>query len=181
MSIIFVTFVYAKTKMMVLEDTSSGEKFEAIIEPMTPNDFKAIKKDKVRFDSFNWNVYKNKEVYKLRLTTDETILGLMCLVDHPGEGINAIEIELLEVGADNRRGKKKLTHIAGCLIAFACRESFKRGYEGWVFLVPKSYLLEHYPAKYGFIHVPIKTPDRPEGFMELSTISSLRLIKKYLD
>jgi hypothetical protein len=166
---------------MVLEDTSSGEKFEAIIEFMTSNDFKAIKKDKVRFNSFNWNVYKNKEVYKLRLATDETILGLMCLVDHPGEGINAIEIELLEVGADNRRGKKRLAHIAGCLIAFACRESFKRGYEGWVFLVPKTYLLEHYPAKYGFTHMPIKTLARPEGFMELSTSSSLKLIKKYLD
>jgi hypothetical protein len=166
---------------MVLEDTLSGEKYEAIIEPMTLTDFKSVKKDKARFDSFNWNIYKNKEVYKLRLATDETILGLMCLIDHPGGGINAIEIELLEVGADNRRGKKKLANVAGCLIAFACRESFKRGYEGWVFLVPKTYLLEHYPTKYGFTHVPIKMLDRPEGFMELSTSSSLRLIKKYLD
>jgi hypothetical protein len=104
---------------MVLEDTSSGEKFEAIIELITANDFKAIKKDKARFDKFNWNVYKTKEVYKLRLVNEETILGLMCLTDHPGEGINALEIELLEVSADNRRGKKKLAHIAGCLIAFA--------------------------------------------------------------
>ena len=166
---------------MVLEDTSSGEKFEAVIEPMIADDFKAVKKDKTRFNSFNWNAYRNKEVYKLRLTADETILGIMCLVDHPGDGINAIEIELLEVGADNRRGKKKLAHIAGCLIAFACRESFKRGYEGWVFLIPKTYLVEHYPAKYCFIHVPIRTPDRPEGFMELNTSGALRLIKRYLD
>ncbi len=165
---------------MVLEETVSGEEFEALIEPIIPNDFKAIKKDKVRFNSFNWNLYKNKEVYKLRLATDESILGLMCLIDHPGDGINAIEIELLEIGADNRGGKKKLANIAGCLIAFACRESFKRGYEGWVFLVPKTSLLEHYTAKYGFTHVPIKTPDRPEGFMELNPSRSLRLIKKYL-
>jgi hypothetical protein len=166
---------------MELEDTSTAEKFEALIEPLTANDFKVIKKDKSRFDKFDWNVYKSKEVYKLRLAADETILGLMCLIDHPGEGINAIEIELLEVSADNRRGKKKLAHIAGCLIAFACRESFKRGYEGWVFLVPKTYLLQHYPAKYGFTHVPIKTPARPEGIMELNTSNSLKLIKKYLN
>lgn len=166
---------------MVLEDMVSGEKYEAVIEPMTANDFKAVKKDKIRFNSFNWNAYKNKEVYKLRLTSEETILGLMCLIDHPGEGINAVEIELLEVDASNRRGRKKLAHIAGCLIAFACRESFKRGYEGWVFLIPKTYLIEHYPSKYGFTYVPIKTPDRPEGFMELNTSSSLKLIKKYLD
>ena len=166
---------------MVLEDTSSGEKFEAVIEPMTVNDFKAVKKDKIRFDSFNWSKYKNQEVYKLRLVTDEPILGIMCLVDHPGEGINAIEIELLEIAADSRRGKKKFAHIAGCLIAFACREAFKRGYEGWVFLIPKTYLLRHYPAKYGFTHVPIKAHGRPEGIMELNTSSSLRLIKKYLE
>lgn len=166
---------------MVLEELESGEKFKAVIEPVTSNDFKAIRKDKGRFNSFNWSKYKDFEVYKLKLATDEAILGLMCLVDHPGEGINAIEIELLEVASDNRRGQKKLTNIAGCLIAYACRESFKRGYEGWVFLTPKSYLVKHYSAKYGFIYVPIKSSSRPEGFMELNTSSSLRLIKKYLE
>ena len=166
---------------MVLEDVSNGEELEAVIEPMTPDDFKTVKKDKVRFNSFNWNAYKNREVYKIRLASEDTILGLMCLKDHPADGVNAIEIELLEVGVDNRRGKKRLANIAGCLIAFACRESFKRGYEGWVFLVPKSYLLKHYSSKYGFIHVPVKTQERPEGFMELNTSNSLRLIKKYLD
>ena len=166
---------------MTLEDTPSGEKIEAVIERMTADDFKTVKKDTVRFDSFNWNKYKKQEVYKLRPTTDETILGIMCLVDHPGDGMNAIEIELLEVAADHRRGKKKLANIAGCLIAFACREAFKRGYEGWVFLIPKTYLLGHYSAKYGFTHIPLKSEGRPEGIMELNTSSSLRLIKKYLD
>jgi hypothetical protein len=166
---------------MVLEDTSTGEKSGTLIEPVTANDFKIIKKDKARFGLFNWNAYRKHEVYKLRLATEENILGLMCLIDHPPErGINALQIELLEVSAENSRGKKKLAHIAGCLIAFACRESFKRGYDGWVFLVPKTYLLQHYQAKYGFTHVPIKTWG-PEGFMELNTAGSLKLIKKYLD
>ena len=166
---------------MVLEDISSGEKLEALIEPMTTNDFKVVKKDKARFNKFNWNAYKTYEVYKLRLATDEIILGIMCLIDHPPDsGINALQIELLEVSAENSRAKKKLAHIAGCLIAFACRESFKRGYQGWVFLVPKTYLLKHYPEKYGFTHVPIKTWG-PEGFMESNTGNSSKLIKKYLD
>ncbi|HEV2482503.1 MAG TPA: hypothetical protein VGS79_22720 [Puia sp.] len=109
---------------------------------------------------------------------DEMILGLMRLTDHPGDGI---EIALLEVSAENRRGKKKFAHIAGCMIAFACRESFKRGYEGWVFLVPKTYLVQHYSSKYGFIFVPIRTSSRPDGFMELNTGGSLRMIKRYLE
>jgi len=166
---------------MVLEDISGGEKFEAITEPMTVNDYRVIKKDKTRFGTFNWNVYKAFEVYKLRLATEETILAMMCLIDHPPEkGVNALQIELLEVSADNRRAKKKLAHIAGCLIAFACRESFKRGYQGWVFLVPKTYLVKHYSAKYGFIQVPMKTWG-PEGFMESSTENSKKLIRKYLE
>ncbi|TDW97437.1 hypothetical protein [Dinghuibacter silviterrae] len=166
---------------MVLEEISSGEQVEATIEPLNLNDFKVIKRDKSRFDSFNWNAYKSREVYKLRLVSDETILGLMCLTDHPGEGIDAIEIELLEVSLENRRGNRKFALIAGCLIAFACRESFKRGYEGWVFLKPKTYLKEHYSSKYGFVWVPIKTPSQPEGIMELNTNNSLRLIKRYID
>jgi hypothetical protein len=56
----------------------------------------------------------------------------MCLVDHPGDGINAVEIELLEVAADHRRGKKKLANIAGCLIAFACCESIYSAYKSQI-------------------------------------------------
>lgn len=163
---------------MTIEDASSAKKFEAVVEPMTSNDFKVVKKDKKRFNSFNWDAYKAKEIYKLRLAEDDTILGIMCLADHPGNGFNAIEIELLEVSVENRGKAKKMVNIAGCLIAFACREAFKRGYEGWVFLVPKTNLIVHYQAQYGFTHIPIKS--RPEGLMELNTNGSQKLIKKYI-
>ncbi len=166
---------------MIIEDLSTGEELEALIEPVAKEDFKVISKDKIRFNAFDWNKYKGKEVYKLRLKTDQTIQGLMCLRDFPPEmGVNALEIELLEVSAENRQAGKKLSGIAGCMIAFACRESFKRGYQGWVFLIPKTYLIAHYSDAYGFVHVPLITPDRPEGIMELDTLSAHLLIKKYL-
>ncbi|RPE09157.1 hypothetical protein EGT74_19295 [Chitinophaga lutea] len=166
---------------MTVENPLTGEKLEVIIEPAAKEDFKVISKDKIRFSAFDWNKYKEKEVYKLRLKTDQTIQGLMCLRDFPPEmGVNALEIELLEVSAENRQAGKKLSGVAGCMIAFACRESFKRGYQGWVFLIPKTYLIEHYSSAYGFIHFPLITPDRPEGIMELDTIGAHLLIKKYL-
>ncbi|HVI44352.1 MAG TPA: hypothetical protein VM802_05765 [Chitinophaga sp.] len=165
---------------MEVEDSKTGGRYEIMIERLTLNDFKIVKKDKIRFDSFNWSKYREQEVYKLRLTECQEILGLMCLNEFPPEtGINALEIELLEVSVENRGNNKRLQGIAGCLIAFACREAFNRGYKGWVFLIPKSELIEHYSKAYGFVHIPLRAVARPEGFMELETGRSVQLLKKY--
>ena len=39
-----------------------------------------------------------------------------------------------------------MENIGGCLIVFACRESFKGGHDGAVYWVPKSQLINHYPS-----------------------------------
>ena len=100
---------------------------EAVIERMTNKDFTTVRKSNDRFDKFDWSVYKKQEVYKLRLTTDNIILGLICLIDHTDEETNAIEIELLEASVENMGPHKKLDHIAGCLIAFAFKQSLIQG------------------------------------------------------
>jgi len=41
--------------------------------------------------------------------------------------------------------------IAGILIAFACKASFQNGFFGFVYLIPKTKLIDHYVEKYGFI------------------------------
>jgi hypothetical protein len=166
---------------MELLNTSTEENLEAVIEPVSSKDFRIIRKSKERFDKFDWNVYRKEEVYNIRLVTDDIILGLMCLIDHTDDETNAIEIELLEVSKENIGSKKKFDYIAGCLIAYACRESFKRGHDGCVFLTPKTSLLAHYPAKYGFHYMPLKTAKRMDGFMILYDEGARRLIKKYLD
>lgn len=166
---------------MFIKDVATGEELEAVIEPMTSKDFKAVKKSKDRFNKFDWNEYQGEEVCKIRLKNDDVILGLMCLMDHEDEATNAIEIELLEVSEENIGSEKKLDNIGGCLIAFACRESFKRGHDGFVFLTPKTQLLKHYPSKYGFHYMPLRTIQRPEGLMILYEEDSRKLIKEYLD
>lgn len=165
---------------MIVRDIATGEDLEAIIVPVEAKDFAIIARDKKRF-GFDWKDYKKQEVYKLCLRNDDTILGLMGLTSHTDPGINAIEINLLESAAEHIGPDKKIDFIGGCLIAFACRESFKRGHEGFVFLVPKTDLIEHYPAKYGFTHFPMRTAERPEGIMTLSDSVSRKLIKKYLE
>lgn len=130
---------------MYIQDLKSGEKIEVIIEPVSKKDFAKIKNNPSF--NFDWAPYKNGEVYKLRIANEEKIRGLMCIIDHI-DGNDAIEIELLEVEDENVGKKKQLDRIAGILIAFACRESIKRGHEGYFFLYAKSNLVIHYHNKY---------------------------------
>src|SRR5690606_4515277 len=166
---------------MVLKELATAKELEATIEPVADKEYTVIKKSKDRFDKFDWSRYKGHEVYKIRLKDNERILGLMSLVEHSDKATNAVEIELLEISSENMGRTKKLDHIAGCLIAYACRESFKRGHDGFVFLTPKTSLLKHYRSKYGFEHFPLSTLQRPDGFMFLHDDNARKLIKKYLE
>ncbi|WP_291906334.1 hypothetical protein [Chitinophaga sp. CB10] len=171
----------AKVKLGVkIRETGTGSLVDAVIEPVTLKDYKIIKQSTGRFNKFDWSLYKKKEVYKLRLKANTTILGLMCLIDHTDPDTNAIEIALLEVSVENIGNNKQYDYIGGCLIAFACRESFKRGHEGFVSLVPKSSLIEHYTQHYGFEYFPMQTPSRPCGLMVLYDHLARNLIMKYL-
>jgi hypothetical protein len=166
---------------MKVEDVKSGVEFDAEIEPVSKDDFKIIKKEVNRFGKFDWSKYEGEEVYKLKLRNAKEILGLMCIIDHTDPSINAIEIRLIEVSMENIGAEKKIGNIGGCLIAFACREAIKRDHDGYVFLIPKTELIEHYMEHYGFEHFPMKTPERPEGFLYLHEHTSRTLIEKYLN
>lgn len=163
---------------MHIEDIKTGEEIEATIERITLKDLKIIKSD-TNF-AFDWTKYTNKEVYKLRILGEEKIQELMCIVDHVDELTNAIEIELLEVRDENVGKKKKLDRIAGTLIAYACKESIRRGHEGYIFLTPKSNLISHYQAKY---HLSFTGPlgENRVGVMVGDEKISRKLIKQYLE
>jgi hypothetical protein len=166
---------------MYLKDLNSGEHVSAVIERMTKKDFGLVKQSRARFVHFEWQRYKDEEVYKLRLKADTKILGLMCILDHVDDGLDAVEIRLLEVCDEHTGAKKRLENISGCLIAFACRVSFNLGHDGYVFLLPKSELVAHYRSKYGFQHIPGKRAESPMGYMLLDERNAMRLIFKYLN
>lgn len=166
---------------MLIRNLSTGEHVRAVIERMTVKDFRVVKQSKARFVHFDWQQYKDQEVYKLRLAENSLILGLMCILHHVDDGMNAVEIKLLEVCFEHTGARKKLDNIGGCLIAFACRESFKLGHDGFVFLAPKTELINHYINIHGFQHIPISRADCPMGFMLLDGQCARKLIFKYLN
>lgn len=134
---------------MPIIDTGSGEALLFKIEKVLDRDFEWIAKSS-EFD-FDWGEERLNEIYKIYLLETAArgqILGLMSLVDIPQE--YRVHLNLIEVGLSNRRAYKALDHIAGCLIAYACRLAFIRDYYGFVSLQPKTKLIALYQSRYGF-------------------------------
>ena len=70
-------------------------------------------------------------------------------------------------------GKKKLYEgVPGNLFAFACKESWDKGYQGIVAFQSKTKLIEHYENTLGAIHVGGHK-------MIIFPEAALKLIKKY--
>ena len=151
---------------MILINLETKEELKGIIEKISKKEIGKLKGNK-NF-TFDWSIEKDKEVYKIRLEDKKTILGLMSLIDYPNE--IRIHLNLLESRKDQRGKNKKIGNIAGCLIAYACRESFKRGYGGFVSLLPKTELISYY-ENYGFQGVGT--------VMAISEENSQKLITKY--
>jgi len=156
---------------MILKNNRNQRWEEAKIKQVEGEAFKPLTRDK-RF-SFDWTVEErdDREVYQIHLLDqDEKILGLMSVSDIKDE--MRIHINLIELSEENVGKDKEYDRIAGCLLAFACRLSLSRGYDGFVSLVPKSLLIEHYCQKYGF-----RQFGRQLGIL---SESASRLITEYL-
>lgn len=155
---------------MPLKEIKSGNELIPIINQVDISDYDIISHSK-EF-SFNWDLEKGHEVYKIHLREKESeILGLISLIDWPSE--YRIHLNLIEIGKTNRGSKKKIDNIAGCLLAFACKLAFKRGYWGFVSLQPKTRLIGLYRKKYGF--------QLYGKLMAVEQESSRQLIKTYLE
>jgi len=154
---------------MKLIFVETGEMVEGIIEKVSGDELKKIKGSKDF--TFDWNKEIENEVYKIQIKGGNDILGLISLIDIPKEF--RIHISLIESSKENKGKNKKIKRIPGCLIGFTCRLAFDRGYDGFVSLVPKTTLVEHYQNAYGFVHAGWQMA----VFME----SARALILKYID
>lgn len=155
---------------MKLKHKPSGKLIEAEISEVTVKDFHIVSKSP-EF-SFDWKTEQNYEVYKIYLLSDEpNIIGLLSLIDIPEE--YRIHLNLLEISKKNQGKNKEIDLIAACLIAFAAALAYKRGYFGFISLEPKTKLIDHYQAKYGF---------RQYGrYLGIEGLASQVLISKYLE
>lgn len=154
---------------MKIEVIESGVRRSVVISKAEVEDFKLLTKK--RF-SFSWKAVRNIAiVYKLQIRDEDDILGVIGLIDWPGE--KRIEIKLLASSAENIGKGKHYRGIAGCLIAFACRQAVsKYGPEACVSLVPKTELIGHYMEKYYMQNAGWQ--------LYLDGMNLIKLIKEYL-
>lgn len=140
---------------MAILEVATNKTRRATVALLEQEDLKKIKKARYFFD---WKTEaQTNTAYKLTLTGEDDIKGLMSIVDHPGE--QRIEIRLLAVSKENvimakEKGTKQKEYdgIAGNLIAQACRLAVtKYGENACVSLVPKTELRQYYKSAYGFM------------------------------
>ncbi len=128
---------------MFVVEVKTGKK-----EKVRISQFKSSELSKLHSFDFEWSKETKFEVYKLSLISNEQVLGLLS-IDRVIDELR-IEIRLLEISTENIGKNKLYDRVAGILIAFTCKESFQNGFYGFVSLIPKTKLIEHYKEKYGF-------------------------------
>lgn len=133
---------------MKITGVETGERLEVIVSPVIDKDFNILTKKRYLFP---WKEWKDKAwLYKLCTPNGNKIFGVMALIDVPED--KRMEIKLLASSIENVGKKKRYNGIAGCLIAYACRESvIKYADLACVSLVPKTKLKNHYVKKYNMI------------------------------
>jgi len=132
-----------------LIETESKNVFSAIISPANQKEM-PLKKDDWQF---NWrNLYKTDNAFFYKITLEETpeqvegMLMLTLLFDE------MVYMNNIEIAPHNYGSKGRFKNVAGCLIAYACRESFKKGrgnYVGFLSFDSKTVLIDLYQKKYG--------------------------------
>ena len=81
-------------------------------------------------------------------------------------------MHLVESAPFNKGKEKVYNGVPGNLVAFACRLSFQRGYEGNISFLSKSQLVTHYEKTLGAFHFGGRV-------MIIETNAALKLIGKY--
>lgn len=132
-----------------------------------------LKKDGWKFD---WNKLikeKNTKTYVLRLKNNpKSVEGILQLRIES----NMLIMDVIEIAPHNfSSSNKKFDYVAGCLIAFACRESFKieGNYKGFLTFTSKTNLIEWYKKKYGATQALGQR-------MYIEDTIGIKLIEKYL-
>jgi len=151
-------------------NTISGDSFQTEISILSKSDLKTVLKKNGW--NFNWRAEYNdltKEVYKLTIVNNPNIIqGLISITvetDH-------IFMNLLESAPFNIGKSKLYEGVAGNLVAYACKLSFQKGFEGFVAFTAKTKLIEHYEKTLGAYHLINQR-------MIIDTNSSMKLVNKY--
>jgi len=127
-----------------IENAISGEVFDTLITKLTET--RSIKKNEWIFNWHDEIKNKSKQVFKLTTVSNPTIIhGLISITDKGDH----IYLDLIESAKFNKGKNKLYRGVAGNLIAFGCKMSFEKKYDGIVSFLTKTQLMEHYEKTLG--------------------------------
>jgi len=133
-----------------IENTITGDRFLTEITYLTKADLKLVSKKNGWV--FDWKKELNsddREVYKLTILNNPNVIqGLISLKIED----NFIYMPLIESAPFNKGKEKIYVGTPGNLVAFACRLSFQKGFNGFVSFHAKTKLIEHYTKTLGAFH-----------------------------
>lgn len=153
-----------------IRNTVSGDSFRTEILRLTKADLKQITKKNGW--NFNWKTEldnNTREVYKLTIANNPHIIqGLISFT------INAdhVYMDLLENSPFNLGRNKLYEGVAGNLVAYVCKVSFRHGFDGYVSFSAKTRLIEHYQKTLNAITFG-------KQLMIINTLAANILIDKY--
>ena len=152
-----------------IENILTGEVFDTEIVRLMDIDKKQIKKVDWQFDWHKELKDKTKEVYKLTTVNNPKIIqGLVSIEDKHDH----IFMHLIESSKFNKGKGKIYLGVPGNLVAYVCKVSFEKGYDGFLAFDAKTALIKHYQESLGATHFKGQ-----RLFME--TRSAMNLVKQY--
>ncbi len=134
--------------MIYILDRINGKLIKSEIVPIDKRKI-PLKKDGWNFNWRQLSKEENGQTFILRTinSPNQVEAALQLKFEYDMLVMDALELAPHNVGQKNKR----YDYVAGCLIAFACRESFKieGDYKGFLTFVSKTNLIEWYAKKYG--------------------------------
>ena len=124
-----------------IENTSTGEIFDTAVVQLNRKNLQLIQKSDWQFDWAKEIKDKTKEVYKLTTLNNPTIIqGLLSIEDKQDH----VFMHLIESSKFNKGKDKVYLGVPGNLVAFACKVSVDKGYQGFLAFDAKTALIKHY-------------------------------------
>jgi hypothetical protein len=134
-----------------IEKVATGECCSTVVLPFVKTDLQQVSKKEGW--KFNWRTEFNtpsKEIFKLVIEHQAIVIhGLVSLTVQTGY----VEMHLVENAPFNVGKRKMYQGVAGNLVAYVCKLSFERGFEGNVLFFAKTKLIAHYEQSLGAVHI----------------------------
>ena len=124
-----------------LENAVSGDVFDTNIVQLFTKDSKQINKADWQFNWHEQVKHTDREVYKLVIKNNPKIIQGLVSLSYQGDHIY---MHLIESAKFNKGKTKVYAGVPGNLVAFACKLSFEKGYDGYLAFDAKTVLVKHY-------------------------------------